>query len=86
MQFGGYYRSVSLEQNSHAGLLKYDENNNVSVVNNGTSLANYSVDFNSNATTSTKNASAGHYRITSNTSYENNMPPYLTVYMWIRTA
>ena len=42
--------------------------------------------FNAGITTTTTTASPHHYESRANTSTENNIPPFLSVYMWKRTA
>lgn len=84
LQYGGYYRSTSLESNTNAGILTYDTNNNISLVSGGVSQGTLEGPINKNATNGTTTVSMTHYRQTANTSYTNNMPPYLTVYMWKR--
>lgn len=86
LQYGGYYRSVSMESNANAGILTYDTNNNVSLVSGGVSQGTLEGPINNVVTTTHKNVSMTHYRQTANTSYTNNMPPYLTVYMWKRVS
>lgn len=86
LQYGGYYRSVSLESNANAGILTYDTNNNISLVSGGVSQGTLEGPINQNATSSMTTVSMAHYRQTANTSYTNNMPPYLTVYMWKRVS
>lgn len=86
LQYGGYYRSVSLESNTNAGILTYDTNNTISLVSGGVSQGTLEGPINQNAINSMTTVSMAHYRQTANTSYTNNMPPYLTVYMWKRVS
>ena len=86
LQYGGYYRSVSLESNTNAGILTYDTNNTISLVSGGVSQGTLEGPINQNATNGMTTVSMAHYRQTANTSYTNNMPPYLTVYMWKRVS
>ena len=85
LQFGGYYRSVSLESNPQGGLISY-ATDGTETVTTAVSVGSYTAPINNNATTSNKEVSMGHYRSTANTSYTSNLPPYLTVYIWKRTA
>lgn len=86
LQYGGYYSSVSLESNQNAGLLNYDNSNNISVYTGSLYAESVSQPINSSNTTSSKNVSCNSYRIQANSSYTSNLPPYLAVYMWKRTA
>ena len=85
-QYGGYYRSASIESNAHAGVLKYDSNNNITITGAGSSVGSFTAPINNAAATAAKDVSMGHYRMTSNTSYTSTLPPYTTVYVWRREA
>ena len=87
LQYGGYYTDVSLEANTNAGLLNYSSNNSYSILNSTSSVATYTTAYNSGNTTATVSRSGSeHYRIIANTSYTSTLPPYLSVYVWKRTA
>lgn len=85
LQYGAYYRSVSLENNTNAGALVYDADNNITV-SPGISSESYTAPINNNAASTTKETSMTHQRTIGNTSYTSNLPPYQTIYMWKRTA
>lgn len=84
IKFGAYYRSIALEQNTAAGLLQYGDP--TKPVNSSVNAGTAETTINNAVTTASKTASMSHYAITTDTSIENNMPPYLTVNMWKRTA
>ena len=85
--YGSYFRNLAMEQNTNAGLVNYDSANNTSLAI-WTQLTNSNVFVNDSTATSSKEVSAAHYRHTANVSYStiNNMPPYLVVNIWKRTA
>ena len=85
-QYGGYYSSTSIESNANAGLLDYFDASSFSITGGGNLVASYTAQINNNATTSNKNISMEHHRIIANTSATSTLPPYITVYMWKRTA
>lgn len=84
-QYGGYYRAVALELNTNSGLLNYDRTNNITL-SSETNIGSATADVNNNATNATKTTSMTHYRMTACASYATELPPYLTVAMWKRTA
>lgn len=86
LQYGGYYASVSLESNQNAGLLNYNNSNNISVYTGSLYAESVSQPINDSNTTAYKNVSCNSYRIKANSSYTSNLPPFLAVYMWKRTA
>lgn len=86
MVFGAYYGSIGLEQSTSSGLLAYDTNNNYSLSLAGSNIGSADEKYNSAVTGSNSTKSCSHYRIISNTSYDSNLPPYLAVYIWKRTA
>ena len=88
LQYGGYFRDTIIEGNSNAGLLNYSDSSNFSVTGGGTSVGSLSMAINGGTTSSyvSANVNVAHYRITANTSATSNLQPYITVYMWKRTA
>lgn len=84
-QYGGYYRAIALEANTNSGLLNYDRTNNVTL-SSETEIGSNTAEVNNNATNAWKTPSMTHYRMTACTSYATELPPYLTVAMWKRTA
>lgn len=84
IKFGAYYRAMALEQNASAGLLQYGDP--TKPVNSTVNVDSAETTINNAVQTSTKTTSMSHYAITTDTSIENNIPLYLVVYMWKRTA
>lgn len=86
-QFGEYFATTVLRENSNAGIIKYNSDGTSSVSGPGSYVADYSNKVvNNNATSSTKKVSASHYKATGNAKYTSTLQPYITVYMWKRTA
>ena len=85
LQAGGYYRDISMENNENAGVYTYDINNNRSL-GSCTSVGSFTAPINGNSTSNNTSVSMNHFSMTGNTSYTSNLPPYLSVYMWQRTA
>lgn len=85
IQYGGYYREVALEMNPNGGALKYDSSGNITLATEE-SMGNQDAPVNASTGTTMTTASMTHYRSIGNTSYTANMPPYITVYVWKRTA
>lgn len=84
--FNGYYYNISIEGNTAGGVLKYDASNTKSVQSYAAVGSNTSAQYNSSTTSNGVTYSSAHYEAVGNTSYTSNLPPYLTVYMWKRTA
>lgn len=84
-QAGGFYYSVLMENDAYAGLINYDTSNNQSLAK-AASAGSYSTIMNANVASTGITANAAHYKYTANTSNVSNMPPYLAVYVWKRTA
>lgn len=80
-QFGVYYGSTILED-SQAGALQDGTGKPVG----GNFVGITDVLVNNNAASATKPTNAVHYASVADTSSASNMPPYLAVYMWKRTA
>lgn len=83
IQYGTYYYNTVFESDSNAGVLDYAADGTITVSpgeNYGTSSSVHP------STTGTATGAFDHGRATGNASYESNMPPYLVVYMWKRTA
>lgn len=85
IKFGAYYNSLSIENNPQGYVLAYKQDGTFSA---GTNIASgsYTANVNNAAATSNKSASITHRVLQGNTSYTSNYPPYLSVYMWKRTA
>lgn len=86
IQYGAYFAEVLFEKSSEAGVLSYDENGNITVQN--ADIESGSTDYISNGSTtkSQEDVNAYYYRAVGNTSTSDNLPPYLAVYVWKRTA
>lgn len=85
LQYGSYYRDISLELNSNAGLLNYDANGNASLTG-GVDIGKKDATVNSGSDAGSKTVNISHFKVEANTSTADNMPPYLSVYVWQRTA
>ena len=82
IQFGVYYGSISMEHDAQSGALQGGTGNPVGSVG----VAESRSDVNNNVTQATKTLQTLHYKSIADTSSASNMPPYLAVYMWKRTA
>ena len=85
LQFGAYYRDISLESNANAGVYTYDISNNRTLGTNA-KVGSYTAQINNNSTNGYKEVSMSHYGTTGNVSYTSSLPPYKTIYMWQRIA
>lgn len=83
IQAGGYYCETGLVENDNAGILSYNTSNTPSKTG-WSSVGSMTMKMNNGVEASSKSSSATHYRSIGNTSYTNNMPPYLAVYVWKR--
>ena len=81
-QFGAYYGSISMEQDAQSGALQGGTGNPVGSV----AITDIKSNVNNNAAQSTKTLPTSHYKSIADTSSASNIPPYLAVYMWKRTA
>ncbi len=81
-QFGAYYGSISMEQDAQSGALHGGTGNPVG----SAYAADVNSDVNNNAASAKKNLRLSHYKSIADTSSASNMPPYLAVYAWKRTA
>lgn len=88
MQYGAYYRSVSLEENpaNTVGMLSYDTSGNITLSGSGTNMGSQTLQINTGATTSSTTASMATFRMTGDTQYKSNLQPYVVVKRWHRTA
>lgn len=85
-QYGGFYGEIALEQAANGGLLSYSTSNAISVTGGGSMQGSASFIVNGSTSSSNMSKTADYYRMTANTSYVSNMPPYLAVYMWKRVS
>ena len=81
-QYGAYYGSISMELDAQSGALQGGTGNPVG----SAYAANTNSDVNNNAASAKKNLMLSHYKSIADTSSASNMPPYLAVYAWKRTA
>jgi len=81
-QYATFYGSTIFESDSLSGVLQGGTGSPVG----STSTEFGVVPVNENTAMNTKNASAAHFQSIADTSSASNMPPYLAVYMWKRTA
>lgn len=85
-QYGGYYRQAVFENNENAGALIYDKAGDITIAKDKTVLEG-GVDVNSSTLLDTAHYEPSNfYRTVGQASYESNLPPYLAVYVWKRTA
>lgn len=81
-QYGAYYGSISMAKDAQSGALQGGTGNPVGSVY----AANSNSDVNNNVAQAIKTSQMAHYKSIADTSSASNMPPYLAVYMWKRTA
>lgn len=70
-----------MEEDAQSGALQGGTGNPVG----SAYVADANSDVNNNATSVKKNLRLSHYKSIADTSSASNMPPYLAVYVWIRT-
>ena len=88
-QFGSYWGLFAIEADTNAGLLNYSNSSNFTIANDMHGLADYhDFQYNSgiNPAMSYVSKSVVYRRIIANSSYEEDIQPYITVYMYKRTA
>lgn len=86
IQYGGYYRQAVFENNENAGALIYDKAGDITIAKDSNALE-AAVDVNQSTVLSTMSVDKSNfYRSVGQASYESNLPPYLAVYVWQRTA
>ena len=81
-RYGAYFGSVIMEGDSQSGALQGGTGEPVG----GYTVGNIDVTVNNNAASATRPINAAHYASIADTSSASNMPPYVVVYMWKRTA
>lgn len=88
LQYAGAWQDTVIENGQYTGILNYDSNNNITLKNGYDNMAgSYNINVNNSCEQVTpKSATPMHYRALGNTENVSNMPPYLVVYMWKRTA
>ena len=74
----GYYRNFGFVEDTDAGLLNYDANNNTSLSVINTNAVSKQGAVNNNIATSQKYVTMNYYTSTAQTSYESIMQPYIT--------
>lgn len=83
IQYGTYYYRTIFEGDANAGVVNYDAAGNKTIsakTVQGSSSSTYPNE------SSSASGTFNHERSVGNTSYTSNMPPYLAVYVWKRTA
>lgn len=87
LQAGSYWNTTEIAENDYAGLLDYfDELNNTKLNPLTNKIADITTGTNGGTTASKTTKTMSHYRATAHTSYDSNLQPYITCYMWKRTA
>ena len=81
-QYGAYYGAISMEHDAQSGALQGGTGNPVG----SAPVADINSNVNDNAASAKKTLPTSHYKSIADTSSASNMPPYLAVYMWKRTA
>lgn len=81
-QYGAYYGAISMEQDAQSGALQDGTGNPVG----SAYVAESRSDVNNNVAQAVKTLQMSHYKSIADTSSASNMPPYLAVYAWKRTA
>ena len=87
LQFGSYWGLFSIESDANAGLLNYSDKTSFTITNDmygGGGSGNFQ--YNSGITPSMSYVSKNviYRRVIANSSYENSLQPYITVYMYKR--
>jgi hypothetical protein len=84
-QFGGYYSSVLIENNSaHAGALEGGVKNSLGTYEQAGTSTGWVA--NGATTAATQSVGSNYYACIANTSSTSNVPPYRAVYIFRRTA
>ena len=86
LQYGGWYGQTEIENATTVGLLNYSTSNEISLTGRGESVGTETYQVNNALAGSLKSTSGALYRMTANTSANSSLQPYITVYMWKRTA
>lgn len=81
-QYGAYFGSISMERDAQSGSLQDGTGNSVG----SAYVAESRSDVNNNVAQAAKTLQMSHYKSIADTSSASNMPPYLAVYAWKRTA
>lgn len=86
IRVGAYYSNTKFAEDSDAGLLNYDVNNNTSLVTPSTVLTGVPTTLNSGVGAGQWYATSNYDQAVARASYENTYPTYLAVYVWKRVS
>ena len=86
IRVGGFYSNTKFAEDTDAGLLSWDEQNNTHLINTSTVLTGIATTINGGVSTSTWYSTSNYDQAVAQSSYENTFPTYLSVYVWKRTA
>jgi hypothetical protein len=86
LQYGSYFNDTVLENDVNSGSLIYDSSGNITVTGGGAYIPNITTAVNNNTATATKSVGVAHYRMIGQSEYISSLQPYITCYMWKRTA
>ena len=86
IRLGGYYSATTFEGNTGVGGLNYSDATNYTLSLSGNKGTVSNTVINNAAAGSTKTAGVARYDLEGNASYTSTLQPYITVYMYKRTA
>jgi hypothetical protein len=86
LQYGGFHCDTVLENDENSGALIYDSSGNITVTGGGTNIGAITTKINNNTASGTKSVGTSHYRMIGQSEYISSLQPYITCYMWKRTA
>lgn len=85
-QYNAYYYATPFENATNAGIISYDSANN-EVIPSHVHTESDNITINSGALSAGKSVTGAYrYKQVGNVEYVDNLPPYIAVYMWKRTA
>lgn len=86
IRLGGWYSSTAMEGNTNVGAKNYSDATNYTMSNLVRSGTDADTVINNGAEQTTKTSSCAKYDMDGNASYTSTLQPYITVYMYKRTA